>query len=250
MNMVKTTEEEKRTAAEFYRYALSMLNDAGFAFLVGGAFALNQYTEIHRDTKDLDIFCKASEYPKILKHFAAQGYHTEITDSRWLAKVFFKDDYFMDIIFNTVNNICKVDDSWFENATPGKMCDVDVRFLSAEDLYWCKIYVQNRERFDGADLNHLIVRYGDKMNWHRIWSQMGQHWQLLLSQLINFQFCYPSQRDLAPRWLMDELLEKAKEQYELPLPQEVLCLGPLIDQTQYGIDVREWNYKTVTMRTV
>lgn len=248
--MVKVTEEEKRIAEGFYRQALTMLQEANLSFLVGGAFALKQYTGIYRDTKDLDIFCKASEYPKILKHFSSLGYHTEITDSRWLAKVFFQDDYFMDIIFNTVNNICKVDDSWLENAHSGELCGVSVRFLSAEELFWCKIYVQNRERFDGADLNHLILRYSDRMDWQRIWMRMEQHWQLLLSQLLNFQFCYPSERDRIPRWLLDELLAKAREQYELPTPQETLCLGPIIDQTQYGIDVLEWNYKTITMRSV
>ncbi len=248
--MIKVTEEEKKTAENFYRYALTMLNDTNLPFMVGGAFALKQYTGIYRDTKDLDIFCKPSEYPKILKHFSSLGYATEITDSRWLAKVFFQDGYFMDIIFNTVNNICKVDDSWLENAYSGELWGVPAKFLSAEELFWCKIYVQNRERYDGADLNHLILRYSNHMDWRRIWMRMEQHWHLLFSQLINFQFCYPSERDLVPRWLLDELLGKVQDQYELPVPQEMLCLGPIIDQTQYGIDVLEWNYKTITMRSV
>ncbi|MDJ1470800.1 nucleotidyltransferase [Xanthocytophaga flava] len=246
----KVTEEEKRTAEKFYKEALTMLNEAGLSYLVGGAFALQQYTGIYRDTKDLDIFCKASEYPKILKHFSSMGYHTEITDSRWLAKVYFHDDYFMDIIYNTVNNICTVDDSWMENSYAGEFCGVPVQFLSAEELFWCKIYVQNRERFDGADLNHLIVRYGDRLNWNRVWMHLEIHWQLLMAQLLSFQFCYPSKRDLVPHWLMEELLAKAKEQYDLPTPQQTLCLGPLIDQTQYDIDVREWNYKTITMKSI
>ncbi|MDJ1493192.1 hypothetical protein QNI19_09640 [Cytophagaceae bacterium DM2B3-1] len=62
----KVTEEEKRTAEKFYKEALTMLNEAGLSYLVGGAFALQQYTGIYRDTKDLDIFCKSSEYPKRL----------------------------------------------------------------------------------------------------------------------------------------------------------------------------------------
>jgi hypothetical protein len=31
---------------------------------------------------------------------------------------------------------------------------------------------------------------------------------------------------------------------------EKVCLGPIIDQTQYGVDVKEWGYKVTTMRTV
>jgi hypothetical protein len=46
------------------------------------------------------------------------------------------------------------------------------------------------------------------------------------------------------------LLNRAKEQYEIPPSLEKTCLGPLIDQTQYGIDVKTWDYKTITMKTV
>ena len=86
-----TTEKEKRESTEFYKEALEMLNASGCQYMLGGAFAMFQYTGIFRDTKDLDIFCKSSEYPKILKYFASQGYETELTDVRWLAKVFHGD---------------------------------------------------------------------------------------------------------------------------------------------------------------
>ena len=95
------------------------------------------------------FFYHQTDYPKILKHFAEKGYQTEITDIRWLAKAI-KGDYFIDIIFDTVNNICTVDDSWFDHAAKGSFADRPVLFLPAEELLWCKVYVQNRERFDGA----------------------------------------------------------------------------------------------------
>src|SRR5699024_305462 len=108
---------------------------------------------------DLDIFCKSSEYTKILKHFAELGYETELTDVRWLAKIT-KGEYFIDIIFDTVNNICRVDDSWFEYASKGEFQNIPVQFIPAEELIWCKIYVQNRERNDSADINHTLLKYG------------------------------------------------------------------------------------------
>jgi hypothetical protein len=80
---------------------------------------------------------------------------------------------------------------------------------------------------------------------------MDRHWHLLLSQLISFQFVYPSEfRDIIPKWLFDDLLSRAAEQYELPAPLEKVCRGPVIDQSQYEIDVREWGYKTYTLKTV
>jgi len=240
---------QREVAEAYYREALHLLNEAGLQYLVGGGLAFREYTGIVRDLKDLDLFCKAGEYPKILKLFSDNGFKTELTDVRWLAKLY-RDDMYIDLIFNTVNNICTVDDSWFDNATEGEAYGVPVRFIPAEELLWCKVYVQNRERYDGADVNHIIVRYGSKLDWKRIWSRLEQHWHLLLSQVLLFQFVYPTERDLIPRWLFDNLIELAKTQYDLPLPIERVCLGPIIDQTQYRVDITDWEYKVITIKTI
>jgi len=244
------TEEQKKQAHAFYREALDGLKECGVPYMLGGAFALNHHTGIYRDTKDLDVFCRSGDYPKIIKHFAAQGYRTELTDVRWLAKIF-KGEYFVDVIFDTVNNICTVDDSWFEYASPGEFAGTPVLFLSAEDLIWCKIYVQNRERFDGADVNHVILRAGRSLDWKRVLTRFEQHWHLLLAQILVFQFVYPSDfPEIIPRWLFDELMRRAQEQYDLPPSVARICRGPIIDQTQYCIDIKEWDYKVQTMRSV
>ena len=124
----------------FYQEALTLLHESGADFLLGGGFATFHYTGMFRDTKDLDIFCLPSEYTKILKHFSQKGYETQLTDVRWLAKIF-KGEYFIDVIFNSVNNICKVDESWFQYAGHGEFAGMPVKFISAEELLWCKAYV-------------------------------------------------------------------------------------------------------------
>ncbi|MDQ3100030.1 MAG: nucleotidyltransferase, partial [Bacteroidota bacterium] len=154
--------ERTEGARAFYREALKLLDETGAEFMLGGGFALYHFTGIVRDTKDLDIFCRSSDYTKILKYFAEQGYEVQLYDVRWLAKVKSGDD-FIDIIWDTVNNICRVDNSWFERAPVGEYAGHKVKFIPAEELLWCKIYVQNRERYDGSDVNHLILRYGAKM---------------------------------------------------------------------------------------
>jgi predicted nucleotidyltransferase len=243
------TEGEKKEANDFYREALELLNESGIHFMMGGGVALHSYTGITRDMKDLDIFCKPSEYSKILKLFAEKGYETELTDVRWLAKVF-KADFYIDIIFDTVNNICTVDDSWYEFATDGEFAGVPVKIIPAEELIWCKIYVQNRERYDGSDINHVLIKYGTKLNWKRILFRLDPHWHLLLAQILIFQFVYPADyHEIIPQWLFDELMERAKEQYDIPSAKEKVCRGPVIDQTQYSIDIKEWNYKVSTIKT-
>jgi hypothetical protein len=246
---MELTSEQRAASKEFYTEALHLLMESKTPFLLGGAFAFFQYTGIYRDTKDLDVFCKSSEYTKILKFFGDKGYKTEIRDARWLAKVF-HGEYFIDLIFDTVNSICRVDDSWYEHSVKGELFGVPVQYISPEELIWCKIYVQNRERFDGADINHVILKKGKDLNWERLYKRFDQHWHLLLSQLINFQFVYPSERNIIPRDLFSELVRRAEEQYDLPVPTEKVCMGPIIDQTQYMTDIKEWNYKVITMTTV
>jgi hypothetical protein len=243
------TEEQKREAHAFYKEALGLLEECGTNFMLGGAFAMFNYTGIYRDTKDLDVFCKPSEYSRIMKFFAEKGFQTELTDVRWLAKIF-KGEYFIDLIFDTVNNICTVDDSWYEHSTKGEFVGMPVRFIPAEELIWCKIYVQNRERYDGADLNHIILKYGKNLDWKRILFRLDPHWHLLLSQIINFQFVYPADyHEIIPKWLFDELISRANEQYDLPPAVERVCRGPVIDQTQYMVDIKDWNYKVSTIKT-
>ncbi len=237
-------------AASFYRSSLLQLQETGIDYLVGGGFAFLYYTGIHRDTKDLDIFCRPDDCPRILRHFITLGYRVEQTDSRWLAKIF-HGDHFIDIIFDSPNNICQVDDSWFEHAVYGTVHDMPVKLVGPEELIWCKIYVQNRERFDGADVNHLFLRYGEKLDWNRLFSRMNKHWHLLLAQILIFQFIYPADyHRVIPKSIFDELMRRAREQYELPPVLERICLGPMIDQTQYEVDIKAWDYKSYTMKSV
>jgi hypothetical protein len=245
-----STKEKKKEAHSFYKDALTLLHESDANFMLGGGFASFHYTGITRDRKDLDVFCKSTEYPKILKFFAEHDYKTELTDVRWLAKIF-KDEHYVDIIFDTVNNICRVDESWYQHAEMGEFDGIPVKIIPAEELIWCKLYVQNRERYDGADVNHLILRHGKKLDWNRLLTKIDQHWHLLLSAIINFQFVYPADyRNIIPKWLFEELIKRAQEQYDLPAPMENVCRGPIIDQTQYSIDIKEWNYKVTTIMTV
>jgi hypothetical protein len=248
--MTTLREQDNKEALDFYREALQLLQESGAQYMLGGAFAIFHHTGIFRNTKDLDVFCPASEYPKILKYFASKGYRTELTDIRWLAKIF-KDDYYIDILFDTPNSACRVDEEWLQRAHQADFMGFNIKILAPEELVWCKIYVQNRERFDGADINHVLLKQGKNFDWKRLARKMDLHWHLLLSQLLSFQFVYPSEfHSIIPKWLFDELLAKAAEQYELPPPMEKVCRGPVIDQTQYEIDIREWGYKTCTIKTI
>lgn len=235
----------------FYKEILQHLENSGVPYLIGGAFGVFHYSGVFRNTKDLDVYCKPQDYPKLLMYFADQGFQTQLTDVRWLAKVYGKNGAFIDIIFDTVNNMGKVADIWFDDAQTASIFEQQVKVISAEELVRGKIYVQNRERFDGADINHIWLRYGRKMDWDKLLDLIEPHWHLLLMQMLSFQFVYPfDYKHILPEALFKTLLDRAKEQYQLPDQMVRVCRGPLIDQTQYEVDIKKWNYKTYTIKTV
>jgi hypothetical protein len=62
----------------FYAESLRLLTEAKIPFLQSGAYAARACTGIQRPTKDLDVFCKPGDYPRILGFFRAHGYAAEI----------------------------------------------------------------------------------------------------------------------------------------------------------------------------
>lgn len=236
---------KKKQAHLFYGDVLSFILESKIPFLVGGGYAFREYTGIHRDTKDLDIFCKTSDYERLLNLLAKKGWKTEITDARWIAKAFYKEQY-IDIIFSTPNGVCPVDSTWFAHATVATLFEQNVRFLAAEELIWCKLYLCDRPRFDGADVQHLVLKTGKTLDWERLLMRMEAHWELLLTHLLLFRFVYPADRTAIPHWVMNELLDHLSEQLKSPLPKDRICRGPLLSRTQYEVDIKDWGYQSFT----
>ena len=140
---------------DFYQAAIDTLQKNRIPFLVGGAYALNVYTGIERHTKDLDLFIRAAHLEDALQALKAMGCRTETTFPHWLAKAY-SDEAFIDFIYGSGNGIAIVDDEWFTNATPGIVMGRSVLLCPAEEMLWSKAFITERERFDGADINHII----------------------------------------------------------------------------------------------
>ena len=232
---------------EFYCQALGILNQAQMPFLIGGAYAFERYTGIARHTKDLDIFTRPTNVQPILDVFAQAGYQTEIAVSHWLAKAYCGDN-FVDIIFNSAHGCLPVTDAWFEYATADEVLGIPVQVCAPEEMIWSKAYVMARDRFDGADVAHLIRACGDQMDWSRLIAQFGDHWRVLFSHLVLFGFIYPGERSCIPAWVMQQLSQKLQEENSQPGSSEKLCQGTLLAPLQYITDVEQWQYKDARLQ--
>jgi hypothetical protein len=236
------TKSRQATDIDCYSDALRTLIDNDVDFMVGGAYALREYADIVRDTKDFDMFCLPRDYQTILDILERAGYHIEITDPNWIGKAY-QGDYYVDVIFGAANLAWQVDETWFENARTVELLGATVKLVPPEEVMWSKMYVQDRSRFDGADVAHIIRKSGDTLDWERLLKRMDLHWELLLSHLVTFGFIYPSDRARVPEWLMKELLSRLDQQLAMPEPKDKICRGWLLSKTQYGPDIAEWGYK-------
>jgi hypothetical protein len=236
-----------RTRA-FYVRTLAVLNEADVPFLVGGAYALAKHAGIERHTKDLDIFVRRIDRDPILKTLEAAGYRTEVSFPHWLAKAY-GDDGLVDVIYSSGNGVVEVDEEWFSHASDGEILGVPVKLCPAEEMIWSKGYVLERERFDGADIAHLIRRQGEAMDWGRLLRRFGEHWRVLFSHLVLFGFIYPAERGRIPASVIRELSDRLVDENEAPLPQESqICCGTLLSREQYLSDIGKWGYHDARLK--
>ena len=206
--------------------------------MVAGGFAVNFYTGLNRATKDIDIFCKAGDFPKILNKFTTLGYKTQLPDERWIAKIL-QGKFYVDLIFGSSNLVAPVTDDWFKDSGTAKFFNLEVRIPSVTDLIRSKVFIQARDRYDGADIAHLILLKNNEINWERLLSAMDPYWEVLLIHLLNFRFIYPSEREKVPSWIMKELLSRLQHQFELPTPKMKVCRGRMFSVADYTADVTE-----------
>jgi len=234
-------------AIDFYVESLKLLQQSGIPFLLSGTYALACYTGITRPTKDLDVFCKVSDGPRILKFFKDKGFEIEVEDDRWLGKVW-KDDNFFDVIWNMSSASIPIDDEWFRQSYEVEVYGTTVPITPPTEFILSKIFLQDRYRYDGADVVHAILKKHEEIDWRRLLTAMELFWEVLLIQILNFRFVYPTERHCIPEWLFDELLDRLKAQAELPPAQVKICRGRLFSPRDYLIDISEWGFADVVGR--
>lgn len=226
-------------AGQFYGDTLRTLNEAEVPFVVGGAFALKHYAGIDRATKDLDVFLCRRDLPRALEALRAKGYLTEETFPHWLAKAWC-GQHFVDFIYASANGLCEVDETWIDSAKAVTIFDQPALLCPIEEVIWSKCFVMERERFDGADIYHLLAAQGDTLDWKRLLANIGGNWRVLLGHLVFFSFVYPRERQKVPAWVMDGLM--ARMTTERDAEDVPVCNGTLLSREQYLFDLREKGY--------
>ena len=87
-----------------------------------------------------------------------------------------------------------------------------MKVTAPEETIWLKCYIMERERFDGADVAHLIHSCAERLDWAHLVRRFNGSWRVLLSHLVLFGFIYPSERNRIPASVMSDLLQRTQEE--------------------------------------
>ena len=240
MSGQSTLESSAQDTNNFYRRTLHVLSDATVPFLVGGSHAFLEYTGIVRNTKDFDLFLRRSDLDRAMAALRDAGYRTELTFPHWLGKAWQHDD-FVDLVFSSGNGVCAVDDGWFEHAVETQVLGMPVKIVPCEELLWQKTFVMERERFDGADIMHILRSRARDLDWPRLSDRFGAHWPLLYTYLVMFSFIYPSEAGQLPVSVLDDFAQRFVALRSTP-PTERVCHGTLVSRAQYLMDIGQYGY--------
>jgi len=235
----------------FYREAMDAFDEAGVPFLVGGAYAYARYTGIERHTKDFDVFVRPADFDRALAAFERKGWQTERSFAHWLGKGYQGED-FVDVIFSSGNGIARVDERWFENAVAAEVLERPVRLVPAEEMIWSKSFIMERERFDGADVAHVLLRQAEHLDWERLLGRFDANggWRVLLAHLVLFGYIYPGDAQRIPSRVMDTLAGRLRQESRGAVSGEMLCRGTILSRSQFLVDVHRWGYQDARLRPV
>jgi hypothetical protein len=117
-----------------------------------------------------------------------------------------------------------------------------VDICPVEETIWSKAFVMERERFDGADVAHLLLARASTLNWERLLRRFGSHSRVLLAHLVLFEYVFPGEAGNIPGWVMDELTQRGRRDDRDVSDDPRMCRGTFLSREQYLPDLtRGWH---------
>ncbi len=114
-----------------------------------------------------------------------------------------------------------------------------VQLMPIEEMIWSKAFLMERERFDGADVLHLIRARQKEIDWPRLALPLRRTLARAAVAPRALPVRLPERACSAD--VIDELLDRAKHEPKADVGIR-LCRGPLLSRAQYLVDVERWNY--------
>lgn len=196
--------EERR----WFTRAIEALNRERVPFLMAGAFGLYHYTGFWRNTKDLDVLVLPEDREAAIEAVCGAGlrdlFPDEPYDRDWIFRST-SDGVIVDLIWRLANKADDVAPAWFDRASEGEFMGLPVRFVSAADLCWMKLFVFQRLRCDWPDIINVIRGSRGRLDWDHLLREVGPHWRLLCALVDIYDWLCPAERAFIPPSFRDRL---------------------------------------------
>jgi hypothetical protein len=196
-----------------YREVITGARARKVSFAIGGAFAVATYTQIWRNTKDLDIYVLPEQrlnMIEILHRLGMQDYHEILPyDRRWIFRGF-HNGTIVDIIWSMANRRVEVDTGWFDRSTAIQARGELLPIMPPEELIWAKLFVLQHDRCDWPDVLNLIYATREKLDWLHLLKRMGDDLPILTAALSIYSWLTPKSATSIPEWVWERL--------NLPIP--------------------------------
>ncbi len=193
---------------EIYRLVISKAQAQGLRFAIGGGVAVNAYTGLRRDAKDLDIYVTPANRETMIKLLSSAGmsdYYEKLPyDRNWIYRGY-DSGVIVDVIWAMANQAADVDEDWLKRGQEVKIVERRLRLLPPEELLWTKLYVVQRDRSDWPDVLNLIYAQGETLDWRRLLKRLGEDAPLLAGVLSLFVWLCPGRARTIPAWLWGRL---------------------------------------------
>ena len=126
---------------------------------------------------------------------------------------------------------------------------MDVKLIPAEEMIWSKGLIMERERFDGADVAHVIKAVGPDTR------LAAPHRSLRASLARALRAHHPLRLHLSVASLEcagvgHEGARRARRatRREQPDAKEKICYGTIISRQQYLKDINDWGYQDARLQ--
>jgi hypothetical protein len=224
-----------------YRFVINEAQERGTKFALGGGFAINAYTGLQRDTKDLDMYVTPSSREAMIEILGRAGmsdyYEQAPYDRKWIYRGH-ANGVIVDVIWAMANQVTEVDEAWLTRGPEVNVGEQQLRLLPPEELLWTKLYVIQRDRCDWPDVLNLIYSRGDTLDWEHLLKRLGADAALLAGVLSLFAWLCPGRVWTIPDWLWGRL------KMMKPTPS---AMAPEVNRHHVGlIDSRPWFIPALT----
>ena len=110
-------------------------------------------------------------------------------------------------------------------------------------MLWSKSFIMERERYDGADVAHLLRAPRRALDWKRLLDRFGGYWRVLLQPPGAVRLHLPGRARSHPG-VGDGDADRAPraETCARRRPDDGLCQGTILSRQQYLPDVERWGY--------